>query len=357
MSVADLNGADFVGLDCPPCQTLAPGSVFRAQAFVSHWDARPLRGARLRWQALAVDRFGEHQAVDEGAIAVDPPPYGVSAGGEVVLRLPDELALVTVALWLEDGAGAVRARNYVNVDVHDPAAPFASPGANGGAGAQGPVPGRPGIVVTPGRVERTRGGYALRFLPGDFADTSWVTPTIGKGGGKLGASGAGWVEYLLPLPETLDVDAVGGLRLRFEAGTRTARNRIGWKDPLYVLSTDFPQTEALKLPGDLDVSVNGVPLGRVRLPDDPADSSGVLSLHLHETFETGSYGALFTLEADAAAARRMLRREVSPGGHVTVRFEVPRRPGALRSGLSLYGARMGAYPLDPTLFLDLTPDA
>jgi hypothetical protein len=40
-----------------------------------------------------------------------------------------------------------------------------------------------------------------------------------------------------------------------------------------------------------------------------------------------------------------------------VRFEVPRWPGALRSGLSLYGARMGAYPLDPTLFLDLTPAA
>ena len=152
-------------------------------------------------------------------------------------------------------------------------------------------------------------------------------------------------------------DAVRGLRLRFEAGTRTARDRIGWKDPLHVLSTDFPQTEALKRPGDLDVSVNGVPLGRVRLPDDPADSRGVLSLHLHEAFEWAPTATSSPSKRRGDAARRMLSREVVRGGHVTVRFEVPRRPGAIRGGLSLYGARMGAYPLDPTLFLDLAPDA
>ena len=63
MTVADLNGADFVGLDCPPCQTLPPGSVFRAPAFVSHWDAAPDRGgARCAGALSAVDRFGERRA-------------------------------------------------------------------------------------------------------------------------------------------------------------------------------------------------------------------------------------------------------------------------------------------------------
>ena len=35
-----------------------PGAVFGAPAFISHWDRRPLQGARLRWQVMAVDRFG-----------------------------------------------------------------------------------------------------------------------------------------------------------------------------------------------------------------------------------------------------------------------------------------------------------
>ena len=40
-----------------------------------------------------------------------------------------------------------------------------------------------------------------------------------------------------------------------------------------------------------------------------------------------------------------------------VRFEVPgsrrERTAGAQGGLNLYGARMGAYPLDPTLFLDV----
>jgi hypothetical protein len=49
----------------------------------------------------------------------------------------------------------------------------------------------------------------------------------------------------------------------------------------------------------------------------------------------------------------MLRQEISPAGYLTVRFEVPRQPDTVPGGLSLYGARMGAYPVAPTLFLDL----
>ncbi|MGH2351229.1 MAG: glycoside hydrolase family 2 TIM barrel-domain containing protein, partial [Chloroflexota bacterium] len=333
MTVGDVNGADFVGLDCPPCQTLPPGGVFAAPVFISHWDRREIEKARLRWRVTAIDRFGEQQSVDEGERAVRPRRYGVTDAGTVETRLPAEPCLVTVALWLEDGAGVVRARTYVNVDVLDLGAAQASPPATAGQTES----------------ERTENGYALRFRPGDFAETSWVTPTIAKQGAKLGATGAGWVEYALPLPEGFDRRAPSGLRLRFEAAARTARRRIGWKDPLHVLATDYPQTEALKLPTDLVVSVNNIALGTVRLPDDPADARGVLTIHLHEPFEFASYGYLTTLRADAATARRIL--DAATEDMLIVRFEVPR--SGTRGGLNLYGARMGAYPFDPTLFLDV----
>jgi hypothetical protein len=74
----------------------------------------------------------------------------------------------------------------------------------------------------------------------------------------------------------------------------------------------------------------------------------VLSLHLQKNFEFGSYGFLTTLQADAGTAQRVL---AAPNRRVVVRFEVPR--SGVRGGLNLYGARMGAYPVDPTLFVDM----
>jgi hypothetical protein len=322
MTVADLAGADFVGLDCPPCRTLAPGSPFSAPVFVSHWDRRRLERAEVRWEIALTDRFGETRTVDEGRRAVHPRPFGVTEAGTVEARLPDEPGLVTVALWLLAEDGGIRARNYVNVDL-----------------SAGPLP----------AVERTAAGVALRFLPGDFLRSSWPQPTLGQQGSKFGAGGAGWVEYELPLPDDLDPARVKGLRVLFEAGARTASARLGWKNPSHFSLGSYPQTESRKRGSRIIVSVNGVSLGTADLPDDPADARGVIGAHLSPHFEYASYGFLTRLPADRETARRVLA--ASTEGRIVVRLEVPREgtPG----GLNLYGARMGAYPLDPTLFVEL----
>jgi hypothetical protein len=83
----------------------------------------------------------------------------------------------------------------------------------------------------------------------------------------------------------------------------------------------------------------------VGLPDD-FDPGAVRRLRLR--FEAGSYGFLSTLEADEALTRRIV--ENVQGGRLIVRFEVP--PAGLAGGLNLYGQRMGAYPVAPTIFLD-----
>jgi hypothetical protein len=280
--------------------------------------------AQFCWRVTAIDRFGEIRSLDEGQCPVQPAHYGVTVVGPIEAQLPDAPCLATVALWLQDETGAVRARNYVNVDVFDRSAAT--------------------------DVERTEGGYVLRFQPSDFVDSSWPNPRLGARGAKFGATGAGWVEYAVRLPEDIPRERLRGLRLRFEAGARTARSRIGWKDPVHVRSTDYPQTEERTLPTDVVVSINGAQIGATRLPDDPADAHGVLSAHLSEHWELSSHGYLITFEADAETAWRIL--DVADDRQLVVRFEVPRT--GRRGGLNLYGARMGAYPIDPTLFVDLT---
>jgi hypothetical protein len=328
MTIADLNGADHIGLDCPPCQTLRPGSAFSAPLFVTHWG-RPLVAARVRWRVTVADRFGEQRLHDEGERPVTLRRFAVSEAGAIDVQLPDELCLATIDFWLEDETGRVRARNYVNVDVHS------------------------SRLVQ--ETERLEGRSVLRFLPGDFLACSWIDPRIGPRGSKFGAPGYGWVDYSLALPDDVDPGAVRRLRLRAEMSARTAHNRIDWKDPPHLTRGDYPQTEARKIPSEVMVWANGVRLGRVHLPDDPADARGVLSLHYSENWEPASYGYLHTLEADEATTRRIFEAAQSgaPGvqaGRLLIRFEVPR--GGVAGGINLYGARMGAYPVDPMVFLD-----
>ncbi len=332
MTVADLNGADFVGLDWPPCHTAAPGAARAAPVFFSHWDARPIEKATLRWRVSAVDRLGQSALLDEGQRPITPQQYGVVDCGEVRFTLPSHPGLVTVALQVMDGEGAVRARNYVNVDVSDE--------PDGGA----PLASLVSTRRTP------EGGHAIAFAPESFVDCSWANPIIGQGNAKFGGPGAGWVEYAVPLPEGLDLQGIRRLRLLFEAGARTARSRLGWADPAHIKLTDYPQTEARKRSSRVVVSIDGRQIGEATLPDDPADARGVLSFQAQRQWELGSYGFSLTLSADEATTRELLQ-----GGpdHLTVRFEVPRGPGA--GGLNLYGSRAGAFPFNPTLHPGLNP--
>jgi hypothetical protein len=321
MTLADLNGADFVGLDAPPCRTLKPGGTFTAPVFVSHWDRRTIERPRLRWAATFVDRFGEQRQIDAGECEVQPARYGVVDGGVLQVQLPEEPGLATIALWLVDGEEA-RARNYVNVEVSDGE----------------PLP----------EHERWGAAHVLRFNPADFADSNWPNPRLGTGGAKFGAAGAGWVEHAVSAPEGLDLSRLSGLRLRCELAARTARSRVGWHDPRYELSTDYPQTERYKLPSEVVISVNGIPLGKVHLPDDPADAAGVLSAHNSPEWEFASYGFLTELAADTTKLRQIV--DAARDNRLVVRFEVPRT--GVRGGLNLYGARLGAYPIDPMLVLE-----
>ena len=106
MTVADLNGADFVGLDCPPCQTLPRGASSAPPAFVSHWDARPIEGATLRWRLTAVDRFGQSRPAGEGQRPVEPQHYSVT-DCRAVRSDPahGDLAWSRSPCWVEDGEG------------------------------------------------------------------------------------------------------------------------------------------------------------------------------------------------------------------------------------------------------------
>ena len=81
------------------------------------------------------------------------------------------------------------------------------------------------------------------------------------------------------------------------------------------------------------------------LPDDPADSRGVLSWNAQPydrtLHEAGSYGQLLRVPLRAAALAESART-----GVIVIRLDVS---AALPGGLAVYGARFGRYPIDPSV--------
>jgi hypothetical protein len=127
--------------------------------------------------------------------------------------------------------------------------------------------------------------------------------------------------------------------------TKARDQKLDW--PQQTWPVDYPQTDGTKLPGLVRVSIGGQVLKTIELPDDPADSRGVLS---HQAaFHHGSYGYLVRQAFPAAAIPSLVERlRRDP----TLRFvlEVPEGPGA--NGLSIFGKRSGRFPVDLTMLID-----
>jgi predicted transcriptional regulator len=180
---------------------------------------------------------------------------------------------------------------------------------------------------------------------------------------KVDGAGSGYFEYRIPWPAGLDPRAVASATFLVEASAK----RLNGKDRDTTAADNgdymrgggfhdrsrnpnsYPMTSTARFPSAVTVRVNGSTAGRWELPDDPADSRGILSWHAQphdgHLYEAGSYGELFRVplpvESLAAGART---------GELIVRLEVD---AALPGGLAVYGARFGRYPVDPTVLFVL----
>ena len=322
MSLVDLNSPDLVGLDAPPCQTVAPGSEFSAPLFVSHWGPA-MSTAQVHWTLDLTDRFGQKQQVSQGVIPVHPQRFGVINVGALSVTLPEQAGLATLALRLEDDAGQIRCRNYVNLELRTDAAPAA---------------------------EKLANGWALRIAPGHYQHTSWQWPMpfSAPDGAKFSAHGNGYVDYEVMIPTEVDATQISRIRLLAEMGARGGMAKVDWRQQ--TRGFNYPQTEEDKqFPTNVVVELNNVVIGEIHIADDPADARGVLSHH--SGIDPGSYGYLTELVIDGNVLET-LKRELAQAPALRVRFAVP-GVADHAGGLSLYGETVGCYPLGPTLILEM----
>lgn len=320
MTVADLQGADFVGYDGPPAIVARPGDLIPVEIFVSHYSDRT-DAPTLRWWVNGVNADGETVAIEPRERPVEWAPYSVTPQKRVAFRIHEPF-VGAVCMVLQDPVGRKIAANFVNVVVRP----------------ERPAP----------RVERIDDHtVALRFTPGDFASARWsggfATPE-----GKVAGQGEGAFVYRLGLPESVAGARPKSAHIHLEAAARAGRAKVDW--PERVNAQDYPQTDARKWPSSMAVELNGARVARVDLADDPADARGVLS-HL-KAADHGSFGYLVDVDHPLPDSTR---DELAAGRPLVLRLSAPADDGPA-GGLAVFGADTGAFPLDPTVFVE-TEDA
>ena len=294
----DINTLDFIAIDYPPGATVAPGEQIKADVYTSHFSHKTITGTTLHWQLDTMSATGHvTRANVSGSVEIPFPQYQVQHVHQLELRIPDvHPAVGTLHVWVTDRTGTVVARNFINFEH---------------------------FSELPQAIESDDSGTVrLNYTPENVSESSWDEPAISEH--LFSAVGSGYVEYEVSLPERLSAADAAEMELVFEASSSYGGAR---------------QTEPEKYPSDVTISVNGVEIDTVRIPDCPADARGALS---YINGQPGTYGYLHNVKVDPS---NVLNADV-----LTVRYEV-KADAAAKGGFALYGARMGRYPIGPHLLI------
>ena len=301
----DINTLDFIAIDYPPGTTVAPGDAIKADIYASHFSHKTITGTTLHWQLDTMSATGHVTRGNvSGSVEIPFPQYQVQHVHHLELRIPDvHPAVGTLHVWVTDHSGTVVARNFINFEHF--------------------------VAATPTIESGDSGTVRLNYTPGNISESAWDESTTSEQ--LFSAIGSGYVEYEVSLPEsrgwvTQSLRDVAEIALIFEASSCYGGAR---------------QTEPEKYPSDVTISVNGVEIDTIRIPDCPADTRGVLS-YIHG--EPGIYGYLHNVKVDPSLILN------GKAGALTVRYEV-KADAEAKGGFALYGARRGRYPTGPQLLI------
>lgn len=366
--VCDINTLDFIAIDYPPGTTVAPGDTVAADIYASHFSHADITSATLHWRLDALDANGSlARGVASGTpVSIPFPPYRVEKVHRLELEIPDicqcgHPVVSSLHVWVEDATGAVVARNYINFEILKPSHPNQ---ARHGISVYMPDTAAGSLTFLKNAAlghwmdanGETSAILLAGYYPGDVADMQWPTqsdapePTVTEQ--LLAAQGTGYAEYVFTLPaeKVVEIDNVDfGLRRGTPKHQTASPNALRLTEERLELVFEASafnggarQTEPEKYPTDVTISVNGVEIETVTLPDCPADARGALS-YIHG--EPGTYGYLTRITIEGEQLSRICAAGLET---VTVRYAV--KPDAEnRGGFALYGNRRGRYPTAPHL--------
>ncbi|SFT14144.1 Glycosyl hydrolases family 2, sugar binding domain [Paenibacillus sp. BC26] len=332
MSLADLHAADFIVIDAPPCQTVQANAQVAVPLLRSSYSDQ-YHGQQLQLSyELWFDNLGIRTVADQGAIALNWDGFGVTAiDVPITVTMPNQDAVAVLAVTLKDASGKAVTRNFITFDVR--------------SGSED------GVYDAEGRF--------VNVPVTAFAEHSFNYQWNAIQGYKTNGGGEGQFVYDINLPSQAEQNVIHHVDIRFEASAKRllARNIEGATDRAHTISfmhgadanvernsNTYYMTDEERHESRIHVLIDGERIGSFLLPDNPADSRGVLSWQYQEVYnkldEAGSFGYLCSVTVPSRIAAKLDR---SRSFKLTLEAE--------QGGLALYGRNAGRYPFDVLLQL------
>ncbi|MDX2024122.1 MAG: glycoside hydrolase family 2 TIM barrel-domain containing protein [Deltaproteobacteria bacterium] len=337
MSLRDLHRPIYIVVGETLSEQRKPGETVQVPLWASFYESEARHGKQLhlRTQLHGWDALARHRVWSESTRPLTFVPWQFGPLPALQVRMPDERAVAVFTVALEDAAGVVLARNFTTFVV--------------------PADGKASLRDRDLTVSTVPVGSAkdAKFSQGHH---------VVLGDKKFAGIGTGSVTYAIPLPKggamanaaVFLAEVSTRPPLGKDRGTNTEAlgsymRGAGAHDPS-LNKNAYPMTDRYVDAGAVNVWINGDFQGRFDLPDDPADHRGILSWHFQpgekRLWDAGTYG--YRLEVPLTAKALASGKAA---GTFEVRLEVAdQRP----TGLAVYGASFGRYPLDPSIVMQRT---
>lgn len=318
MTVADLVQPHYVGIDIkqgeiPATETadsdtmqIACGEMCTVDAVALNFSSDTFTAPVLKWRFDATDVYGNYFTTGlSGEEKITYPSYTLERK-TISFQVPEQKCVGTLTVWIEENGNKI-AKNYINVVVSD---------------------------ATSAKRQESLGGnaYALRAR---FDKNESFTD-------------AGKLSYTYDLPEGFDLNTLHSMRVLLEASSVKKSSTVN-----NISFGEFSQTaEGGEVASDMTVTVNGIEIDTVYLPDNPRDCRGTLTTvtPLKDGASAGDFGYLVDLRISGEQLAQV-QKAVASEGKIVLTCSV-KNDAANRNGLRIYTQEDGRYMLAPTILLN-----
>ncbi len=339
MSIKDFHSEFYVSTGNEICRNINGGDTLEVPLYISAMSGKNIKNNKLTVEYVVsfTDKSGETSTLTSGKIPFDYQPWMQKKMESLKIPAPNFAGVGIVKIILKDGDGTVLHHNFMNFVVKKNLVGF----------------------------KNLRGLFEVK--PKDFVKSNWSQKQWNVMDGlKVNGAGKGFFEFQIPITEQ---NLVGFKNLRgltafkeayviFEASAkqlfdkdkelafnRNADYMLGAKESPHKNPNAYPMTDEKLFPSVIDVYINGQKAKTETLPDDPADSRGVLSwnsqLKDKKLREAGSYGYLVKVPISKNDLKKSLAQ-----GYLDLKIQTQGE-----GGLAIYGEDFGRYPINPSVII------
>lgn len=314
MGIQDLTQDIYIGIVDSPIKNVAPGQKIKTKVMALAWTYDVPEETVVKWRFDGTDIYGNSISTDiSGRLGMDIIPYE-KASSSLSFKAPTQACVGTLTVWIEGPDGEKLAKNFINIVVNDDTS------------------GNKAYTL-----ENKNGSVTMKAaVPNDKMVTT---------------KGAGAQNYTYQLPENFELSQLEGLKIIAEASSY--KGQIGSDKFLSSFSSEFGQTAAgRERATDMTVSVNGVEIDTMHLPDNPRDMRGTLSLNnpYNGATSAGDFGYLVNLNVTKEKLSE-ITAAMGASKTITVTYSV-KEDAANQNGLRIYNSVYGRYAVNPTIILN-----